>query len=262
MTQETPLDTARAAMEAAPEDDQARLAFYARLADSELCLMLTEEAKGETLSPELFDVDGDRFVLAFDREDRLAAFAGRPAPYAAIPGRALAEMLAGQGVGLGVNLDRDETSALIPADALGWLKETLGHAPNEAEARPEEVSAPGHLPEGLLTALDEKLARAAGLARRAYLAEVTYEGGAKGHLLGITGTASGAEPTLARAINEALVFSGLEAGALDVTFLEETDPLAARLARVALRFDLPEPEAPAAAPSAPGSDPDRPPRLR
>ncbi|MFD1344812.1 SseB family protein, partial [Litorisediminicola beolgyonensis] len=74
----------------------------------------------------------------------------------------------------------------------------------------------------------------------------------------------GAEAALARAVNEALVFSGVEAGALDVTFVADSDPLAARLARVGLRFDLPIPEEPQerAAPSAPGSDPSKPPKLR
>ncbi|ETW13720.1 hypothetical protein ATO8_06806 [Roseivivax marinus] len=262
MTDQTPLDAAHAAMEAAPEDDNARLTFYARLADSELCVMLRAEAQGDTLDPETVEADGATFVLAFDREDRLSAFAGKPAPYAALPGRALAQMLAGQGAGLALNLDAP-SQTLLPPEALGWLAETLGHAPAEAEARPVEITAPGNLPEALLRALDARLAKAAGLARRAYLAGVEYEDGARGHLLGLTGTVDGAEGPLARAVNEALVFSGLEAGALDVAFLGDDDPLAARLARVAMRFDLPEPpETERAAPKAPGSDPDAPPRLR
>lgn len=82
-------------------------------------------------------------------------------------------------------------------------------------------------------------------------------------MLGITGAKDGAEAPLARAVNEALVFSGIEAGALDVVFLSETDPFTARIARVGLRFDLPEPQEPQrAAPTAPGSDPSKPPRLR
>ena len=90
-----------------------------------------------------------------------------------------------------------------------------------------------------------------------------YDDGTRGHLLGITGTVPGAEPALAGAINEALVFSGLEAGALDVTFLADSDRLTADLARVALRFDLPQPQAPKRVERlAPGADPDKPPILR
>ena len=103
MTETTRLDAAHAAMEAAPDDGAARLRFYERLADGELFLMLAEEAQGENLSPEVFDLSDGRFVLAFDREERLADFAEGSAPYAVLSGRGLAAMLAGQGIGLAVN---------------------------------------------------------------------------------------------------------------------------------------------------------------
>ncbi|MBY6164027.1 SseB family protein [Mameliella alba] len=258
----TELDRAHAAMEAAPEDDAARLRFYDRLATSELFLMLTEEPRGDNISPELFDLGDARFVLGFDREDRLSGFAGRVVPYAALSGRALAGMLAGQGIGLALNLEAAPSQILLPPEALAWLAETLGQGPQQAEARPVEVRTP-RVPESLVTALDARLATGAGLARKAYLAEVVYEDGSRGHLLGLTGAVPGAEHALAGAINEALVFSGLEAGALDVTFLSDSDSLTAELARVALRFDLPEPQAPNRVERlAPGADPEKPPILR
>lgn len=259
----TPIDAAHAAMEAAPEDDAARLRFYERLADAELFVMLTQEPKGENVSPEVFELQDASFVLAFDLEERLSGFAGRPVPYVAMSGRVLARMLAEQGIGLALNLEQAPSSILLPPMAMGWLVETLAQGPSEGEARPESLGAPRGLPEVLLTALDAKLASAAGLARKAYLAEVTYEGGTRGHLLGFTGAVPGAESALAQAINEALVFSGLEAGALDVAFLADSDPLTAQLAGVALRFDLPEVEVPERVERiAPGSDPDSPPILR
>lgn len=258
----TPLDTAFAAMEA-DGGDAARLRFYDVLASAELFLMLEAEPQGETIDPAIFEVAGGRYVLGFDREERLSGFAGRAVPYAALSGRALAGMLAPQGMGLALNLEQGPSQTLLPPEALGWLVETLGSGPQAAEARAESLAAP-RVPEALVTALDAKLAAAAGLARRAYLAAVTYEGGGRGHLLGITGAMPGAEAALAGAVNEALVFSGLEAGALDVTFLSDSDPMAADLARVALRFDLPEPERPRVELErpAPGSDPDKPPKLR
>lgn len=263
MTETTGLDTAHAAMEAAPAEDAARLRFYERLADSELFLLLTREAEGDQIAPEVFDLSDSAFVLVFDREERLSAFTGKPAPYAALSGRSVAEMLAGQGIGMGLNLEVAPSSILIPPSAVDWLAETLGHGPAEAQARPSELHAPKGLPDALLTALDTKLGLAAGLARKAYLAAVTYDDDTRGHLLGLTGTRPGAEDALARAVNEALVFSGIEAGSLDVVFLSDSDPLTARLARVGLRFDLPEPpRTERVAPSAPGSDPAKPPILR
>lgn len=261
MTELTPLDAAHAAMEAAPEDEAARLRFYERLADGEMFLLLAKDPEGEAIEPELFDVADARFVLVFDREERLAQFTGRISPYVALSGRAIAGMLAGQGIGLAVNPEVAPSQILIPPEAVDWLAETLSDGPAEAEARIETVHAPAGLPDVLLTALDAKLAGAGGLARFAYLAGVTYEGGARGHLLGFVDAAPGAEPALARAINEALTFSGLEAAALDVGFFGASDAMAATLARHGLRFDLPQPPE-AEERKAPGSDPDKPPILR
>jgi hypothetical protein len=117
------------------------------------------------------------------------------------------------------------------------------------------------LPEAVVSGLDRKLAIAAGLARFAYLAAATYDDGAHGHVLAFVDAVEGAEKALASAAGEALTFSGIEAGVMDVLFVRSSDPLAARLAKVGLRFDLPEHEAPHV-PGAPGMDPENPPKLR
>jgi hypothetical protein len=259
----TPLDAAHAVMEAKPGDDAARLRFYERLADGEMFLLLEAEPSGDSLTPKVFELEDGPVVLVFDTEERLAGFTGIPAPYAALPGRVIAAQLAGQGIGLGINLGAAPSSMLLPPDAVDWLAETLVHGPDEVEARPEAFHAPMGLPQALLEGLDAKLARAAGLADHALLAGVTYAGGRRGHMLALVGAAPGAEGALARAVAEALTFSGIEAGEMDVTFLAATDAATAAMARVALRFDLPQPEPrEPSAPAAPGMDPSRPPILR
>ncbi|MFC2967701.1 SseB family protein [Acidimangrovimonas pyrenivorans] len=267
MTEETPLDAAHAAMTAAPEDGAARLRFYERLADGELFLLLEREAEGESLTPQVFGLEDGPVVVVFDREERLAAFAAdasdAPAPYAALPGRVVAAQLAGQGIGLGINLGVAPSAMLLGPEAVDWLAVTLGHGPEQAEATPTVLTPPAGLPEALITGLDAKLARAGGLAAAAFLAAVEYEGGRRGHMLAFVDAVAGAEEALARAAAEALTFSGIDAGEMDVTFLAGTDPVAERLARVGLRFDLPAPETPERVERiAPGSDPDKPPILR
>ena len=257
----TDLDQAHAAMEAAPEDDAARLRFYERLADTEIFMLLGAEADGDQITPELFEIEDQQFALVFDREERLSQFVGRVAPYAGIPGRGLAQMLAGQGIGLALNLEVAPSAMLIPAEAVDWLVATLSHGPDETEARLTEVSAPGGLPEAVVSGLDRKLAIAAGLARFAYLAAATYEDGTRGHVLAFVDAVEGAEKALASAAGEALTFSGIEAGMMDVLFVRASDSLAAHLAKVGLRFDLPEPETPHV-PGAPGMNPEKPPKLR
>ena len=257
----TDLDLAHAAMEAAPDDDAARLRFYERLADTELFLLLGAEAADDQITPELFEIEDQRFALVFDREERLSEFTGRVAPYAGLPGRALAQMLAGQGIGLALNLEVAPSAMLIPAEAVDWLVATLANAPQETEGRLTALDAPRGLPEAVITGLDRKLAMAAGLAQTAYLAAASYDDGAQGHVLAFVDAADGAEQALANAASEALTFSGIEAGVMDVLFVRRSDPLAAHLARVGLRFDLPEPQRPQT-PGAPGMDPAKPPKLR
>lgn len=257
----TLLDAAHAAVSADPENEALRLRFFERLADGEMVILLEREAEGESLEPKVFDLEDGPVVLVFDREERLASFTGGIAPYAALPGRVIAGLLKGQGIGMGVNLGVAPSSMLLPPEAMDWLAETLDGGPQEVEAQPREFLPPS-VPEAVITALDAKLARAGGLAVAALLAGVVYEGGRRGHILAVLGAAEGAEPALARAVNEALVFSGIEAGELDVVFLALGSKPAEAMARVALRFDLPAPEVQHLAPAAPGMDPSRPPKLR
>ena len=255
----TALDAAHAAMTAAPEDDAARLHYYRALSDAVLFLWLEAEPDGDTLAPRVFDLDDGPVVLACDSEERLARASGQPVPYAALPGRVVAQALAGQGVALGINLGVADTGFLVPPEALDWLAATLGHAPVEATARPERFAAPRDLPSALLSGLQGKLAGMAGLATGALLAAVGYAGGRRGHLLAFLDADAQAEPALARAVAEALTFSGIEAGEIDVAFLRAADPVAAAMARVAMRLDMAQPE-PAHLPPEPA--PLRPPRLR
>ncbi len=261
MTNLTDLDSAHAAMSANDEDDIARLRFYERLADTELFLLLEAEAEGDQISPALFEVEDQQFVLIFDREERMVEFYGKIAPYAALSGRGMAQMLEGQRIGMALNMGVAPSAMLIPAEAVDWLSQTLGADPEQVEGQITELTPPSGLPESLLEALDRKLATAAGLAVEAYLCGVTYEGGGRGHMLAFVGTIDGAEGALTAAVNEALVFSGIEAGMLDVAHLEGGDPISERVAKVGLRFDLPTPQMPQQPGSNPGMDPSKPPKL-
>ena len=256
----TPLDTAHAAM-SAQDTDASRLTFYDRFAAAELFVLLEAEAIGDEIKPQLFQTEQGKFVLAFDTEERLTTFNDGPAPYAAVSGRTLAQMLNGQEIGVGLNLWDNPSAFLLPAGTIAWLNDALADAPSTLEDTPETFSAPKGLPEVLITAIDGRLAAAAGLAKLAYLASVTYSGGRPGHILAFIDAVDGTQDALAGTIHQALVFSGLEAGVLDVTFLNASDPSAAQLARVGLRFDLPQPK-PVTPPSAPGMDPSKPPKLR
>lgn len=260
---ETTLDTAHAAMEAAPQDDTLRLRFYEDLCDADIFVLLDAEPDGDSVRPTTIQIDGADFALIFDTEDRLTRFTERVAPYAGLPGRALVQMMAGQGAGLALNLRVAPSAMLIPADGVDWLAGTLDHAPEETQARLVGINRPTALPDAVLDALDRKLSKTAGLAETAYLVAADYADGAKGHVLGFVGADDSAHAALAHAAGEALTFSGIDAGVMDVIFVEAGAEMALRLERVGLRFDLPRiarntPEVP----MAPGADPTKPPKLR
>ena len=262
MTEKTLLDLAHEAMQSDPDDKAARMQFYERLADSELFLLLKEEAVGDNLLPEFIEVESGKYLLAFDREERLAEFSCGTAHHAALSGRVVAAMLAGQGIGLGLNLDVAPSSILIPDQAMAWLGEMLESAPDRVTEQPETIERPTGFSEELLTSLDMKLASAAGMAKAAYLVAVTYHGGRRSHMLAIIDAVPQAHGALAKAVNEAVSFSAIETGELDVTFLAQDDPVCALLKKVGLRFDLPENKMQSQTVTAPGRDPDNPPILR
>lgn len=265
----TILDRAQAALAADPGNEALQLRFYHALADAELFLLLDRDpegdAEGERINPRVFDLDDGPVILAFDSEERLAGLGQGPVPYAALPGRVIAAHLAGQGVSLGVNLGTGAASeVLLPPEALRWLTETLDHRPQATEARPAGFHPPGALPEALTSALAFTLGGATGLASGALIAGVGYDDGRRGHMLAILDAAEGAEEALARAAGEALTFSGLEAGQMDVVFLTADSAAAQAMGRVALRLDIAPPATPQPKPMAkgPGMDPDKPPFLR
>lgn len=261
MTDATPLDTAHAAMMNDEGDAAARLRFYERMADVELFLLLEGEPDTDQVSPVVLD---DAYVLVFDRIERLAAYVGQPAPYVALAGRAIAGMLEGQALGMAVNIGVAASAILLPQAAVAWLRDTLANAPDEVEARIARVFPPKGLPETLVAAIDAKLATATGMAAGAWLVGVEYAGGGRGHMLGFVGAIPRAQDALVRAASEALTFSGIEAGAMDVGFFTPSDPTVEKLSKVGLRFDLPQMDPLEKTPrmDAPGSNPNKPPILR
>ena len=258
----TELDLAYAAMQAG--DAAAGLRFYRVLADATLFLLLEREAEAESIDPRVFDLADGPVLLAFDLEERLALMGEGPLPYAALPGRIIAQQMVGQGLSLGLNFGCNAASeVMLGPDELQWLCEMLEASPEVVQAVPVQFFASHGLPEVLSEALTRTLQGAAGLASAALLAGVIYSDGRRGHMLAVIDALPEAEAALARAMGEALRFSGIEAGALDVCFMAGSDAALVRMAAVAHVFDVPERvvEEQVSRP-APGMDQGKPPILR
>ena len=233
--------------------DEARLSFFRLLANTNLLVLLEREAQGDVLEPRLFDLDEGQVALAFDLEERLALMGDAPLPYAEIPGRVLARLLAGEGLGLGLNLGAGSASEmLLPASAMQWLADIL-EPQDQAEAESFRDLQP---PEPILVEVMRKILAEAppvwgGLARGVQL--FSREGNG---LILLQGTEPDAEVALATALSEALRFSDLGGQVVDISFANS------KLSG-GVRLDWPK-AAPKSArgPSAPGMNPDQPPKLR
>lgn len=258
---ETPLDAAFRAMEAAPDDAAARLRFHERVLDAELFVLLETEAEGGRLRPRVFDAPDGRVALAFDRDARLAGFLTAPAPYAALSGRRLAAALAGSGVGVALNPGA-ASETVLSAEAVDWLAGMASGRAELAAARLREVAPPRGAAPALIAALEIKLAAMADRVAAAWLVLLVFEDGGARLGLGIAGVPEAGEAAVAAAISEVVRFSGLEDGGLDVTFLGAGGRARMAFERVGLRFERPPVPAPETPRGAPGSDPSRPPILR
>ncbi len=255
----TALDLAVVEMQRNPD---ARFKFYERLMESEMFMVLEDEVADDMARPLVLDTSDCAVALIFDREERLADFAGEPVPYLALSGRKIAAMLADSDIGLGVNLGC-ASETVLGSEIVGWLADSLQGEDNIMQEKPVEISAPFNVPERLIKALDAKLANMSGVVAAAYLVAVEYETGNKSHMLALVDVTPDAQNGVAEAMSEALLFSGIEAGRLDVTFLLAQDVSLPRFAKVGLSFEIPELILPKFHETiAPGMDPEKPPKLR
>lgn len=253
----TPIDAAHAALEAAGDDPALRMAFFGQVMAGELYLVLEEEPDGDRIKPLVLDTEAGRLVLAFDLPERMAAFLEAPRAYAALAGRSLVAMLAGQAIGIALNLEVASSESVISPEAVDWLAAT----PPPGTARAERIvrfRTPASVPTPLVAALEARLGSYLGRVQAGYLAAADYADGSEGMVLALAGVPPEGEAAVAAAIDEASRFSGAEGVRLDVVFPE---PAALqRVARVGIAF-RPEPPQPPER-SAPGRDAERPPRLR
>ncbi len=259
---ETALDHAHDAMIRSGETEAARRAFFAAVAAAELVLVLEAEVAdgSDQITPLVLETDDGPLVLAFDTEARMAGFLGQGTATATLSGRALAQMLAPAGLGLGLNLDVAPSGIVLPAAALAWLADL---APPQAQVREGQIvqlDPPRDVAPVLLQLLDARLAMLAGTATGACLAQARYAQGDAALVLALSDVPEPARPAVSQSIGEALSMAGLPEAAIDVLFVDAETEVWTRLARVGLRFDMPQTAT--SQPAAPGGDPDRPPILR
>ena len=254
---ETALDQAFAAMEGSPEDEGARSRYYGLLATTELFVLLEEEP-GQRFEPQLVEMDGTRFVLAFDTDARMGAFCDGPTPYLAMSGRALVETLEGARLGIAVN-PGFEAGMFVPPEAVDWMRARTAEALEQADAKIDEILPPDLSDVEVLKAIDARLSTSPGPGRSAYLVKARY-GAESAHLMIFVGFPEAARASITGSLAEVVRFVAPDL-ALDTIFVEQDAAVVQAAARVGLRFDMSAPEVEKPKVAAPGSDPDKPPIL-
>lgn len=253
-------------------DDVTRARILQKLADTELFVALDAEPSEDQARMRQFDLPLGPVVLACDLDDRLSGFFGAPAPYAAMPGRVLAALLAGQGVGLLVNPDAKSEILLTP-DMLHWLVEGLSSALPDRAAVPAPARLTPPSPAMIATLaepLAERLANLRGHVAAMALVGADWPDGRSGHLVSLSGVAPDDRPAVAKSLAEMLAFLPPVEGGLDIGFDLPDLPdaaftLTAGVPGCGCGGDHAGDPAPAAGPKrprAPGMDPQRPPILR
>ena len=244
----TPLDRAFAAF---GEDEVGRRVVYATLAATPLVVALERPADGDRIEPLVLETGEGQFALAFDSEERLGGFLPRGTDYAVVPGRGLIGMLAGAGLGLGVNLEVAPSALLLSAEDLGWIvaEAAGGEARAVAQVDPGVGDAPGVLVEALALRAGELEGMCSGLC------PVVDE---QGVLVVALDVPAGAKAALLAGMAELAGMLGL-AGGIGVVFEVWDGPVHAAVDGPVPELDFrpvkhePKP--------GPGMDPDNPPRL-
>lgn len=257
----TPLDHAAAGMTADAEE-AVRRRFHERLADTELYVILESEASGERVSPRVFETSQGRYAVAFDLAERLAGFTSQPTPTMTIAGRALMTMLAGRGIGLGINPGVAPSSHLLPPEAVDWIAMAAGAQPSRRNELPQRFGPAGAISPALKEALRSKLNAIAGVAGAAYLATGVFLDGRRSVVISLFDVPPALHKAVATAVTDAVVFCGEAPAAPDVLLLASRSPEAWEIRKVGDPLELVRPDPPTSSDPGPGRDPAEPPRLR
>ena len=246
-----------------PVNQRTRMQFFNAFLDSELCLLLREEAGKKTISPIVACCNGIKHVLVFNSEDNLAEYSKKVVPYAALSGRVIVDMLARANLGVTFNFAMPSKELVLTAGEITWLNEIVAETPYTHEARPKVFFPLGEGSVKLNSILIEKLLSAAELATSFWLVGVEYDDQSQGVLLIIIDARKGAEAPLAKAAMEAVALSGLESLPFDVSFLRGQEKLVETVKRQGRPLVFPErPAKTLSLRSIPGGDPSKPPKLR
>lgn len=92
----------------------------------------TTVSENDAISPVILEADGKSYLMLFDNEERLSAWAKQTVNFVVLPGYAIAEMTTPE-LHWAVNVGTDYSKEFVP-DEIAWLKDVVKQC-HEAETR-------------------------------------------------------------------------------------------------------------------------------
>ena len=127
----TEIDQALEALRIAPDDHKAQSGFYDLFLNSIFFVPTVDEmidtddkgAKEKIEVPLIVEADGVDYLVFFDQQDRLNAWAEKEVPCLQLPGHVLAEMTPSE-LHWAMNIGTDFNKQFAP-DEISWLKDVV-----------------------------------------------------------------------------------------------------------------------------------------
>ena len=252
------MDKTYARMQAAPNSDAAGLRFYEAFCDTNLHVLVNAD-----LSLQIFETSQGKLILAFDTEERMAEFVEQPTEFIKMPGRELVTQLKETDIGIGLNLNVAPTSQILTPEILDWVSALLSVDSTLMVDQVAGFSADCQLSDDDRTALTDRLVNFTGVVKAAYICGVTYADGATADALFFIDCDQDIEADLFTAMIETQKFAMDSSADLAIKFISSDSPALPEIQRHGHQLHIPAPiVTPTFQPSAPGMDPNKPPKLR
>lgn len=143
----TPLDKALTALQEDPEKVENRHHFYSLFLQTSFLVPTFNEESGEMdkgegevecpdkALPLIMESEGNNFLMLFDHEDRVVAWAEEGVKCITIPGY-VAIAMATEGLHLAMNVGTDYAKQFIPEE-IDWLKQVVKQSSDDGEEQSE-----------------------------------------------------------------------------------------------------------------------------
>ncbi len=106
--------------------------FYIPTIDEEAKAGKTEVSENDSITPIILESEGKSYMMLFDSEERLTAWAKESVSYVVFPGHVIAAMST-PALHWAVNVGTEHSKEFVP-DEIDWLKEIVQKCNEEGEA--------------------------------------------------------------------------------------------------------------------------------